>query len=213
MNYILLSLGILIYMAVVVDIIMTTLTVKGGGWMTGKSCRAVWKLFLKLSGNNGEATLLTHVGYLLLVGIVLLWVVLLNLSFILLLASDVDSVIDSTTKLPTDLGQKAYYSGFVLSTLGIGDYVASNDLWRIITILYSFTGLIFITMSITYFIPVLDAVIKKRKLGINLSSLGNSPQEIVLHAMDTDNYDYFKFQVLGLSDQLVEHSQNQGHTL
>ncbi|WP_142785850.1 potassium channel family protein [Changchengzhania lutea] len=208
MNYILLSLGVLIYIAIIADIIMTTLTVKGGGWLTGKISHWVWKLFLRISGNNGESTLLAHVGYLLLVLIAMIWVVMFNLSFILLLASDVDSVINSTTNLHVNLWEKIYYSGFVISTLGIGDFIASSNLWRSITILYSFTGLIFITMSITYFIPVLTAVIKKRKLGISLSSLGNTPQDIVLNALDADNSDYFKFQLLSLSDALVEHSQN-----
>lgn len=208
MNYLLIGLGILIYIGVIIDIIMTTLTVKGGGWLTSRISQGVWKLFLRITGRNGESTVLTHVGYLLLVLIVLVWVVMLNLSFILLLTSDMDSVINSTTKLPTDIWQKVYYSGYVLSTLGLGDYIPSNDLWRGTTILYSFTGLIFITMSITYFIPVLSAVIEKRKLGINLSGLGNNPQKMVLGFLDGDGSNFFDFVLFSLSGDLIEHSQN-----
>jgi len=93
----------------------------------------------------------------------------------------VDSLVNSS-KIPASAIEKLYYSGFVISTLGIGDFMASNDIWRIVTDVYSFTGLILLTMSVTYFIPVLSGVIKQRKLGINLSSLGSSPQEIILNA-------------------------------
>ncbi|MBJ7881642.1 potassium channel family protein [Gelidibacter salicanalis] len=208
MNYILLSVGALLYFGVISDIIMTTLTVKGGGWMTSKISHWLWNVFFVLSGRNGKSSLLTHAGYVLLVTVMMVWVIALNSSFILILMSETDAIINSTTKLPADIWQKIYYSGFVLSTLGLGDYIPSSNFWRIVTILFSFTGLIFITMSITYFIPVLSAVIKKRKLGIELSSLGDSPQDIVINAMSVNDFDHFKFHMLTLSSDLVEHSEN-----
>ncbi|MAZ25489.1 MAG: hypothetical protein CL868_00225 [Cytophagaceae bacterium] len=208
MNYLLLIIGILIYLTIVVDMIMTTVTVKGGGWLTNKISKYVWKFFLRICINNGKSKFLTHVGYLLLLFIIIFWVFMLNVSFTLVLLSDDSSIINSTTKQPADIWEKIYYSGFSLSTLGIGDYIANSNGWRFVTILYSFTGLILITMSITYFIPVLNAVIKKRKLGILLSSLGKDPQGILLNAWNEYNWDAYQFQLLSLSDEIVEHSQN-----
>ena len=63
-------------------------------------------------------------------------------------------------------------------------------------------------MSVTYFIPVLSAVIKQRKLGINLSSLGNSVEKIILNAWNGGDYTFFKLQLLNFSDALLEHNQN-----
>ena len=208
MNYILLGLGILIYIAVLSDIVMTTLTLKGGGWMTSRLCTSVWRLALKICNHNGRSKALTHTGYLLLFIIVLLWVLLLNLSFGLVLMSQFGSIIAATTKLPATEWEKVYYAGYVLSTLGLGDYLPSTNTWRLVTNLYAFTGLIFITMSVTYFIPVLSAVIKQRKLGINISGLGDSPQEVILNAWNGQNFAFLKFQLLTLSDELVDHNQN-----
>jgi hypothetical protein len=208
MNYILLSFGIVIYIAVISDIVITTLTMKGGGWMTSRLCHWLWRLALNICGRNGRSKALTHTGYLLLVIIVLAWVVMLNVSFSLVLMGQIDSIIDATTKLPTTGWEKVYYSGYVLSTLGIGDYVASTNTWRLVTNLYAFTGLIFITMSVTYFISVLSAVIKQRKLGISISGLGDNPQEVILNAWNGQNFNFLKFQLLNLSDALVDHNQN-----
>lgn len=208
MNYISISIGIIIYIAVISDIVITTLTMKGGGWMTSRLCHWLWRLALNICGRDGKSKALTHTGYVLLVIIVLVWVLMLNFSFSLVLMGQIDSIIDATTKLPATDWEKVYYSGYVLSTLGIGDYVPSTNTWRLVTNLYAFTGLIFITMSVTYFIPVLSAVIKQRKLGINISGLGDSPQEVILNAWNGQNFDFLKFQLLNLSDELVDHNQN-----
>lgn len=207
MGYILIISGLLFYFGIVVDIFKTTLSMQGGGWLTSKFSHVFWNLLLRISGRNGKSKLLAQAGFLLLICIVLIWVGLLVLSLFLLLQSDGDSLVNSAN-IPASALEKLYYSGFVISTLGIGDFMASNDLWRIVTDVYSFTGLILITMSVTYFIPVLSAVIKQRKLGINLSSLGNSPEEIILNAWNGSNYDFFRLQLLNFSDALLEHNQN-----
>ena len=176
MDFTFLALGVLLYFAVVIDIIKTTLSMNGGGWFTSPFSHGVWTLFLKLSGSNGRSRLLEQVGYLLLVFIVVLWIVGLWGSFFLLLLSQSDSVLSSSTKVPADIWEKLYYAGFTVSTLGIGDYIPATNEWSIVTDVYSFTGLAFITMSITYFVPVLSGVIQKRNLGIIISSFGESPQ-------------------------------------
>lgn len=207
MAYFLIILGALIYLGIVADILTTTLSMQGGGWLTGRFSHIFWNLILKVSGKNGNSKLLAHAGFFLLILIILIWVGLLTISLFLLLQSDVDSIVNSS-KIPASAIEKLYYSGFVLSTLGIGDFMASNNIWRIVTDVYSFTGLILITMSVTYFIPVLSAIIKQRKLGINLSSLGSSPQEIILNAWNGKDYEFFKLQLLSFSDALLEHNQN-----
>ncbi len=208
MNYFLLFFGIVIYISIVADVVMTTLTMQGGGWLTNRISRRIWNFTLWLSDYNGESKFLTHIGYLLLVFIILFWVAMLNMSFVLVLSFDTGSIINSSTKLPVDFWGKLYYAGFNLSTLGIGDYIASSNVWRLVSIIYSFTGLILITMSITYFLSVLGAVIKKRKLGILLKCLGKNPQEIVITACNPHMRDAIRHQLSTLSSELVEHSQN-----
>ena len=208
MSYIYLLIGILIYIGVVLDILRTTLSMQGGGWFTSRFSHTFWQILLKISGKDGNSKLLSKAGFALLVAIILIWVISLYSSMVFLLYSSPESVINSSTKIPADLWEKMYYAGYVLSTLGIGDFIASNNYWRFITILYSFTGLILITMSVTYFIPVLSAVIKQRKLGINLSTLGNSPQHIILNGWNGKNFDFLVNQLQTFAADILEHNQN-----
>ncbi|PTX41719.1 ion channel [Christiangramia gaetbulicola] len=199
--------GIILYFAIVIDILQTTLSMQGGGWLTSRFAHFFWKLFLKISGNNGRSKILSRTGYILLISIVLIWVFFLWMSLVLIFSGYPGAIIDSTTKIPANFWQIVYYSGYSLSTLGMGDYVASADIWRIVTSIYSFTGLILLTMSVTYFIPVLSAVIDQRKLGITLSTLGSTPEEIIISCWNGENFDPLLKKVDKISDSIIKYSQ------
>ena len=207
MMSIFLIIGILLYFLIVLDILQTTLSMQGGGWFTSKFSHVFWKFFLFLSGRNGKSRILSQAGFILLIKIVLIWVFFLCLSAFLVFYSQPGAIINSSTKLPADVWQILYYSGYSISTLGIGDYVASADIWRIVSIIYSFTGLILLTMSVTYFVPVLSAVIDQRKLGIKLSTLGSSPEEILLSGWNGKNFSRFTNNIDDLCDGIIEYSQ------
>lgn len=202
-----LFLGIFLFISIAIDIIQTTLSMQGGGWLTSRTSHITWKILFWLSGKEGRSKILGHAGYLLLVSIVFVWVLFLWASFTFILYGLPGTVIDSSTKIPADFLQLIYYAGFSISTLGMGDLVPATDLGRILTTFYSFTGLILLTMSVTYFIPVLSAVIEQRKLGVRLSSLGNSPQEIVLNSWNGNDFKRLINKIDGISDSIVKYSQ------
>lgn len=199
--------GIVLYFSIVLDILHTTLSMQGGGWLTSRFAHFFWKFFLMISGKNGRSKILSRTGYILLISIVLIWVFLLWMSLVLILYGNPGAVIESATKIPANFWQIVYYSGYSLSTLGMGDYVASADIWRVLTSIYSFTGLILLTMSVTYFIPVLSAVIDQRKLGISLSTLGRSPEEIVLGCWNGENFEPLLKKIDKFSDSIIRYSQ------
>lgn len=202
-----LALGLIIYIATVLDILQTTLSMQGGGWLTSRYSHLFWKLFLFVSGGNGKSKILSHAGYILLISIVLIWVFLLWISFVLILISQPGIIVNSSTQIPADLLEIIYYSGYTLSTLGMGDFIAAGNGGRILTSFYSFTGLILLTMSVTYFIPVLSAVIEQRKLGIRLSILGSSPEKIILNFWDGKSFQSFISKVDELSGSIIKYSQ------
>ncbi len=206
-NFYLVS-GIVLYILTVIDITQTTLSMQGGGWLTSRFSHFFWKVILIISRKDGRKKLLGRAGYFLLVKIVFIWVFLLWSSFFLILISHTDSILNSSTRLPVDIFGKIYYSGFTISTLGTGDYIPGGNFWRILSNLYSFTGLILLTMSVTYFIPVLSAVIEQRKLGIKLSALGTTPQEIILNSWNGKDFQFFTDQVPDISDGLIQHTQH-----
>ena len=148
------------------DLIITVIAPKGAGPLTDGICRFASRLGKSLSMSTGWLCLLTVVS---------VWVLLLWIGWSLIFLSDPNSVIDSQTGVSTNGAEKAYFVGYCLSTLGLGDYIPNSDIWRIATNLVSFSGLGTITLAITYIIPVLSAATEKRQLADLLHDLFSTP--------------------------------------
>ncbi|MBR0572514.1 two pore domain potassium channel family protein [Microvirga sp. STS03] len=208
MNTLFLGLGLLIYLITAMDIVKTTLSSNGGGKITDAVSKGVWKAFFTLSGKNGRSKLLPYAGPVILVTVLLTWVVGLWLGFFLVLLSDPGSVIKSSDQSLASPLEKLYYAGFTLSTLGVGDYVASSNLWRIVTDVGAFSGLVFITTSITYFLPVLSAVGLQSKLSLYISGMGKTPQQVLINSWNGKNFSSFFDTTSDLCQMLMQHTIN-----
>ncbi|WP_299986690.1 potassium channel family protein [uncultured Pontibacter sp.] len=200
--------GITLIFFVLSDLITTTLSFQGGGRMTNFLSEKTWRLCLKMAGNDGKKKMLERVGQMLLVFIILTWVAGMWFGSFLLLLSDPGSVLDSNTEEITTAWEKLYFAGYTLSTMGNGDYKPGSYVWDIVANLLAFSGLAFITISITYIMPVLSAVILQVKLSVFLSSLGNSPQQMLLNCWNGKNFDRLLQHDADLADMIIQHSQN-----
>jgi hypothetical protein len=98
--------------------------------------------------------------------------------------------------------------GFSLSTSGLGDFVASTDKWRIVTSLTSVVGIMLITMSITYLVPVISNMIQKRKLSHYIAALGESPEKIVTKNVDGSDFSALSSHLTTITEMLFEYSRN-----
>ncbi|PVY42199.1 potassium channel family protein [Pontibacter virosus] len=200
--------GIALIFFVFKDLITTTLSFQGGGHLTNFIAENTWRLCLKLAGNDGKKKMLERVGHMLLILIITSWVAGMWLGSFLLLLSDPGSVLNSTTDAITTASEKLYFAGYTLSTMGNGDYKPGSTLWDIVANLLAFSGLAFITVSITYIMPVLSAVILQVKLSVFLNSLGNSPQQMLLNSWNGKNFDRLLRHDADLADMITQHSQN-----
>ncbi|WP_187264672.1 potassium channel family protein [Pontibacter beigongshangensis] len=208
MNTFALLLGLLVFLLTAIDIVKTTFSSSGGGWITDAVSKGVWKGFFVASGKNGRSKLLPYAGPAILVSILLTWVLGLWLGLFLVLLSDGGSIIKSSNMSVASPLEKLYYAGFTLSTLGVGDYIASNNLWRIITGVAAFSGLAFITASITYFVPVLSAVGLQSKLSLYISGMGRDPQQILINSWNGSNFSSFFDTTSDMCQMLMQHIMN-----
>ncbi|QOY93838.1 two pore domain potassium channel family protein [Massilia sp. UMI-21] len=202
---ILLILGVSIIALVLADIVRTTLSSNGGGFLTNAVAAGVWKLFFLASSKRGRATLLTHAGMMILISIILAWVLSLWLGVFLVLLSDAGSIVTDKGAASNAM-EKLYFAGFSLSTLGVGDYKANSDGWRLVTTAAAFAGLIFMTVSVTYFVPVLSAVTAQRTLAFHIRSLGLTPEDIVRNSWDGSSFGVFVDACDTLDSMLIEHT-------
>ncbi|AKD05030.1 potassium channel family protein [Pontibacter korlensis] len=208
MNILFLCLGTFIFLVTALDIIKTTLSTMGGGKLTNFITKRVWLIYFSASGKDGKSKLLSYAGPTILVSILLTWIIGLWSGLFLVLLSDADSIVNSQTKASASALEKLYYAGFTLSTLGIGDYIASNNTWRIVTGVAAFSGLAFITASITYFVPVLSAVGLQSKLSLYINSMGKSPQQILTNSWNGKSFSSFFDNTSDLCQMLMQHTMN-----
>jgi hypothetical protein len=200
--------GVVIIIIVLQDLVTTTLSFQGGGRLTNFISDTIWRLCLFFAKKNGRSPILEHVGHILLIVIILTWVVGMWLGAFLLLQSDPASVLNSNTDAPTNAWEKLYFAGYTLSTMGNGDYKPGSHIWDITTNLLAFSGLAFITISITYIMPVLSAVILQVKLSVFISSMGETPQQVLINGWNGENFDRLLKNDATISELLIQHSEN-----
>ncbi len=209
MQTLLIIAGALIVLIISIDMLTTILRMSGGGIVSNFLAEVFWKIFFVLGKKNAHSKILNHAGFLILFMLFFSWVVLLWLGYTLIFLSTTNSALVSATSLPADTLDKIYFVGYTLSSLGNGDIIAGPGIWHILTNIVGFSGLFFITLAITYFIPILDAVIKKRALSAYIFSMGRTPVELIKNGWNGKDfkilYEHFKV----LQEKILEHSERQ----
>ena len=165
-------LGIALILVAAVDVYLTVLYPR-----TGKSvislqlCKGMWELFRQLAYLPGlrNKTVLSYCGPTLLVAIAAIWVCAFTLGFALLTWPALGTGIQASSgRTPTDFATALYYSGFTLTTLGVGDLVPKTSLWRLVTVLESAIGFSIITASLTYLLSVYNALTRRNAFALSL---------------------------------------------
>ncbi len=200
-------LGAFIVSLTAYDLIFTTFSPRGSGILSSTVTSLVWKAFGLLCKLTGKRSFLNGAGILIVSTLLIMWVVLLWTGNVLIFMSDKESVVNSTTNLPADNLQRVYYAGYVLSTMGNGDFKGGTDLWLIYSSFISFSGLILITIAISYMVPVLSAITTRRALSIRIATIGNNSQQMLLNNWDGKSFKRLEYQLDGLEQSIAEQGQ------
>ncbi|WPP50160.1 potassium channel family protein [Catalinimonas niigatensis] len=208
-SIILAALGVFIVGFCLYDFALTTFLASGQGPLTSTINHLVYSLYFRLAKKQGRHPLMEYVGMGIIFSILITWVLLLWGGLLLIFAAFPDSVLNGQTKAVTDVAEKLYFVGFSLSTLGVGDFVPGDDMWRIVTAFCAFLGLITITISITYLVPVLSNAVQKRTLAMQISAFGESPEQIVINSYNGEDFSDATSQLSNLASMIFTYTQNQ----
>jgi len=200
--------SILLILLAIYEISVTTLSSQGAGYLTDKVSKGIWQAFLKISNRDGSKNILNYVGVICILFIIGFWILLLLTGFSLMFFASPDSVVDTITEEPAGINEKIYYTGKTLSILGTGDFKPNCDFWRVYSFCVSFSGLVFITMTISYVLPILDADTQQRKLSKSISFLGSDLYDIVGKSWNSSNFINYKLEFSSLSEKILRHSEN-----
>lgn len=178
MDPVYLALGALLLAITVVDLTWTTLWVEGGaGPLTSRLMSWTWRALRRIAGRNSR--ILSLAGPLIFAVSLGTWIALLWGGWTLVFVGAEDALVDTLDRGPVSWIDHAYFTGYAIFTLGNGDFVPRGDVWQLATVLATASGMLFVTLIVTYVLSVLDAVTQKRSFAIGVSGLGTRSTEIV----------------------------------
>lgn len=197
-------LGVIILLAVTLDVLVTILTVGGGGPITSRLSAGIWAIALKVHHRYPNHRILGIIGLSLLVIMTLLWFALTWLGWMLLFMSDEGAVITASELVPANFWERVYFVGYTLSTLGQGNYQPQGQTWQIATAIASMNGFFLVTLTFAYLLPVVSAASEKRSCATYIASLGGTADEIVTRAWNGEDFGQFDQHLIALSGMLTQ---------
>lgn len=179
------GLGLGLLVAAMLDLFWTTLWQDGGaGPLTTRLGAGLWWLGRSALGDL-TGVRLSLMGPFILLATVMMWMAMFWLAWVFLLSASPVLLApafgeDGVASWP----ERFYYVGSAFFTLGNGDYQAVGDFWQISSVLCAGSGMLMITLSISYVIAVLSAVVTRRRLATQIFAIGSTPEQWVLNAWD-----------------------------
>jgi hypothetical protein len=135
--------------------------------------------------------------------VLLSWVLVVWAAWWLVFSATPGAVRVATTGKPADLGARAAFTGSSLFTLGSTGYTAGSGAWQLAAVGTTASGLIFITLSITYLVPVASAVAERRQYAAYISSLGRTPEELVAAAWTGRDFGSLAQHLVALTPMVI----------
>ena len=207
MNLILLSVGILLLLLILVDLLYTSFSARGAGYLTRWTTKTTWTFLVFLSTRLQKTRYLQYAGLLIICLTLLQWLALIWLANVFIVASDEQSILSAKTNVPAIFLEKVYTTGYTLSTLGNGDFIGGSEGWKIYISLTAYLGIVTLTVSLTYLVQVLSNVKSKRTFGSTVFSLGNNPQLLLVNAWGGRNFSSLNHHLLQLGSQITALSE------
>ncbi|MFP5489094.1 MAG: ion channel [Acidimicrobiia bacterium] len=201
--------GLALVVVTLVDLVWTTVAAgSGAGPISGRLAAGLWRAALALHRRRPSHVFLSVAGVSTVFAVLALWIALVFAGWLVVFAGSDGAVRDSQTSAPADLLGRAYFVGYSVFTLGNGDFRPGAGFWQLGTVLAAGSGLVLVTLSITYLVPVASAVALRRQLASTVVALGSSPQEIVTTAWDGRAFTGLSQRLIDLG-ALVESSRQQ----
>lgn len=197
--------GALILTLVIVDFLWTTLWVNGGaGPISKRVVQGTWK-GLKAVG-KARPSILGIAGPLSLTFTLLTWILLLWVGWTFIFAGGETVLTDTRNNAPISWVERAYYAGYLIFTLGNGDFSPHGGFWQIMTAIATANGMLFLTLGATYVLSVLNAVTQQRALADSITGMGMTSEALVQKAWngkDLHDIDLFLSTTSSMLGQLT----------
>jgi len=172
LNWIELVFGVVIIVAVLLDVFLTVLYARiVTGVLSHYLACWVWRVFrglAKLIPTQAER-MFSFAGPVILVALVLTWITGLVLGAGLVLHPMLGKTITATGgPTPTDFFTAMYMAGDSMSTVGTSDLAPRTPFTRMFFMTMSFLGLSIVTLTLTYFLQIYNALQRRNTFALKL---------------------------------------------
>ena len=183
MNLPYLGLGIVLLVVTVLDLLWTTLWVDGGaGPITSRVTTWTWRGLRRIGSERSRA--LSTAGPLMLVISLTVWIGLIWAGWTFVFAGGGNVLIDTRQPEAVTWTGRIYFVGYSMFTMGNGDFTPVDGVWQLVTALTTASGMLFVTLGVSYVLSVLGAVTDKRSFAGSVTGLGARGEEIVQNGWD-----------------------------
>lgn len=196
------TVGLIIIVLIFLDFFHTTLSGNGFGIFS----RIINQLLNRIILQNRSRKIFIYSGITHLLVTTFMWLLVLFLGVFIIYTADEQMVVHGTTGLPATKTERFYFTGYVLSTLGIGDFVPGNNSSRILTGILSFSGFILITTGLTYLLSVINAVLSKKQLSFFISTTGEDVEEIFQYLKKQDELSALISDAASFRQQILQNA-------
>lgn len=192
-----------IVILVIWDILLTTLRLKGGGFLSFPFASALWKMVRSHPCIIGKHGLLADASFVILLVSMLIWAIFLWLGWTLIFTGSEQAVLDTQTMQPADIGARAYFAGYTLITLGIGDYRPGSVWWQMMTVIASANGFFFITLIVSYVIALIAAITGKHLFASYVTGLGCTPSDLLIQSWNGKDFGLLTQHLISLTPMVI----------
>ncbi len=202
---IMLLLGATVLLIALYDFFFTTLSGSGTGFVTEYTSIVSDKIIRSSSKLLGRKTY-NYRGVLVNLLVLSFWIVLVWIGLFLIYSSDPEAITNSDGRV-ANIWERLYFTGYTISTLGMGNFKPTSAIFELLTSIFSIFGFIFFTTSMTYFISVSSALVNKRTITKTIISLGDTPQRISQQLLNFSS-SHFLQQLVSLQTMIDRHAVN-----
>ena len=191
MATVLMVVGFAVLVVAGVDVFWTVVAAgSGAGPLTARLSRLAWRIALALGrGPDGARHgLLAVFGLAIVAGMIVAWVAVASAAWWLIASAFEGAVRVADTGEPADLLQRAVFVDVNLFTLGSSDLVAGEGFWQFLPAAIAATGVVALTLGISYLVPLAAAVGERRQLARYVMSLGSTPEHLLIAAWTGEGF-------------------------
>ena len=199
----LLVIGAVILVLTIYDFFFTTLSGSGAGFITEHTSIVSDKMIRSSAKLFGRKTF-NFRGLLVNLIVLAFWIILIWIGLFALYSSNPEAIVNSEGRV-ANVWERLYFTGYTISTLGMGNFIPTSAFFELLTSLFSIFGFIFFTTSMTYFISISSALVNKRTITKSITSLGDNPLKISNQFLSF-NSSYCLQQFLSLQNMIDRHS-------